>query len=110
MSNFPDARTDDFYNEDYLNDEDKEWVAGFDYAVEQVINLFENNADIDDDLDELLNPNSCVINVDKKEIVIKAIRSWMESERNMMIASMIDHMDDDLYEEIKTNVDNAREN
>ena len=97
MTYIPDCRTDDFYNEKYLNEKDKEFLKGYDYAVEQALNLL-NNADVYPDFDDLLNPNKSLVNTDKKEIVKNALDQWLEMERDELITSMIDYMDDDEYE------------
>ena len=110
MSYIPDCRTDENYNDKYLNSTDKEFVAGYDYAVEQVLNLIDYNSDVDDDLENLLDTNIAVVNVDKKAIIHKAVKHWMESERDMLVTSMIDNMAEDEYEQIKTTVDSKEVN
>lgn len=108
MTWFPDCRTDDNYNTEYLEDADKEFIKGFDFAVEQVLNLIDNNADVYPEFEELLDKDRCIINVDKVAIVHEAIENWLEGERNMMITSMIDHMDEDEYNAIKEEVNGRR--
>ena len=104
MTYIPDTRTDENYNEKYLNAQDKEFVKGYDYAVEQALNLL-NNTDVYDELDDLLDTNKALVNVDKCEIVENALKDWLEGERDMLITSMIDNMDDTEYEAIKARVD-----
>lgn len=108
MSWFPDCRTHEFYNQKYLNDNDKEFVKGFDFAVEQVLNLVDNNADVYPDFEEILNRDKAVINVDKEKIVHEAIEQWLESERDMLITSMIDNMGEEEFESIKEKVDSGK--
>ena len=106
MSHIPDCRTDEAYNEKYLNNTDKEYVNGFDYAVEQVLNLIDNNLDVYPDLETILDRNKAIVNVDKVQIAHDAIEDWLEGERDMLITSMIDNMDEDEYNKIKKEVDN----
>lgn len=44
MSYIPDCRkgNDGLYNEKYINKENKEFVRGFDYALETILNMFSN--------------------------------------------------------------------
>lgn len=104
MTYIPDCRTDENYNERYLNEKDKEFVKGYDWAVETVLNIL-NNADVYPDFADLLDPNKALVNVDKAEIVKDALEQWMEGERDMLITSMIDHMDEKEYSSIKEKVD-----
>lgn len=101
MTMIPDCRTDEDYNEKYLNDADKEFIKGFDYAVEHILNLFDGNEDTYSDLADLLDSNKALVNVDKKKIVRDAAEHWMEMERDEIITSMIERMDDDEYEKNK---------
>ena len=91
------CREDSAYNEDFLTNMDKEFIQGFDYCLEQIVNLFENN------LDEYEFERKGVIDVmqvleENKGEIVEIIRDWAESDRNMMITSMIDHMDNKEYE------------
>lgn len=101
MSYIPDCREDKNYNEKYLGDIDSAFVRGYDYAVEQIVNLIENNSNVYPELDDILDYNKAVACVDKKQIVKEAIEGWAESERNELITSMIDSMDDAEYEKNK---------
>lgn len=101
MTMIPDCRTDENYNEKYLNDANKEFIKGYDYAVEQILNLVDNNSDVYPDFDDLLDPNKGIVNVDKKKIVHEAVDAWAECQRDETITSMIDNMDDDEYEKNK---------
>ena len=105
MSNIPDCRNDEFYNEKYLKLGDSNFVAGYDYAVEQILNMIQYNANVYPDLSVLLNRNIAVINEDKVKTVVDAITNWSEMQRNELITSMIDAMDDNDYRSIKENVD-----
>lgn len=109
---FPDCRNDDFYNVDFLNNDDKEFIKGMDYALEAVKNLIDNNletyeAELNEVLedgyepeeDEIFSKRQDLYEVleENKEIISNIIEHWHESERDMMITSMIDNMDDDEY-------------
>ena len=107
MSYFPNCREDEYYNQKYLNEKDKEFIAGADWILEQIVNMIENNADVYPDLEQLLDDNTAIIKEDKDKIVSEAVQDWAEMERNMMITSMIDNYED--FDEIKAKVD-ANEN
>ena len=130
MTYIPDCRTDDTYNERYLNKMDREFVRGYDWCVETAVDSF-----FDNDMDELQDEFSYlghILNeelpgimqieyeyvfadgtIEKRKIKTYAdlIRSkildWVEMERDQLITSMIDGMGDE-YEEIKERVDNDR--
>ena len=74
MSYIPDCRTDEYYNEKYLNAEDKEFIAGYDYAVEAIVSLIEHNVEIYPCLEQLLDDNIAIIKEGKKEIVSEAVQ------------------------------------
>lgn len=111
MTCFPDARTDDYYNEKYLNDADREYIRGFAYVMDDLIpTMFANlevlDLDVDGedfDLGRILENHPAIV-----ERLESEIKEYLERERDVMITSMIDHMDDDEYEKIKEKVD--REN
>jgi len=104
MSRIPDCRTDEYYNEKYLGKNDKAFVAGYDWAVSQIINLF-NNLEVYPDLKELLDDKKAVIKDNKVDIAIVAIEDWAEMQRDELITSMIDGMDEKEYQKIKELVD-----
>ena len=107
MSYFPNCREDEYYNQKYLNEKDKEFIAGADWILEQIVNMIENNADVYPDLEQLLDDNTAIIKEGKDKIVSEAVQDWAEMERNIMITSMIDNYKD--FDEIKAKVD-ANEN
>ena len=78
MTYIPNCRTDENYNERYLNRRDKRFVAGYDFAVEQALNIL-NNAEVYPEFSELLDPDKCVVNVDKTKIMHDALEQWLES-------------------------------
>lgn len=46
MSYIPDCRNDENYNQKYLNDKDREFVRGYDWCTEEVVDNFFNNMDV----------------------------------------------------------------
>ena len=128
MSYIPDCRTDANYNEKYLNERDKEFIAGFDWAIENAVdNFFYNNFEkgLDDHefvghtmVEELPDSLKKEIEVEfedshkevrKIETIADYVRSkildWCEYERDNLITSMIDNMDEKEYKSIKERVD-----
>lgn len=94
----PDCRNDENYNQSYLDVRDKEFIAGADWMLEAITNLFENNLDVYAGRLEV----DTEVDVDKfldkaKDELSEMIKDWAEMERNMMITSMIDSMDEDEY-------------
>lgn len=128
MTYIPDCRTDKNYNEKYLNNADKEFVKGFDWCIEEAVDLFFDNLDVveSDYLESVLNteypfaPTHYVQefryrNTEKEEREIKTyadllrfeILRWVECERDELITSMIDNMDEAEYQKIKKAVDDG---
>jgi len=127
MSTFPDCRNDDYYNEDFLVRKDSDFVQGFDWAAEAVDNLFNNLETMTDESDHLekflTEPIPEHMQEDytmefkfpepkKEERKVKTygdyirykILCWLESERNELITSAIDGMDENLYQAIRNKV------
>jgi len=90
MSYIPDCRTDEIYNEERLTGRDKDFVAGYDWAVDQILNLFEGNTNVFPRLEDILDENTAIVNEDKESIVKESIEQWAEMQRNELITSMID--------------------
>lgn len=132
MSYISDCRTDEYYNEKYLNKKDKEFIRGFDCAVEMAVdNFFANNfiKGIDDSdfighemLQEV--PESekeeytfewAFSDSESEERKVETIADYIrfkileycEQERNELITSMIDEMSDEEYNAIKEKVDKS---
>lgn len=103
MSCIPDCRTDEWYNEKYLNVNDKNFVAGYDWAVEQALCLLDN-ANVYPKLEMLLAEGVAVTSAGKDDIIREALKNWMEMSRDELITSMIDGMDDDEYNQNKAEV------
>ncbi len=122
MTMFADARTDDAYNEDFLNRIDSAYLAGFDYALEIIKNLMEGNLEVyEDELtdtgegrvpdeDEVFATREDLYQIirDNSELISAIISHWHESERDMLVSSMIDGMDENEYKAIRNKV--LREN
>lgn len=131
MSYIPDCRNDENYNEKYLNNFDKEFVRGYDWCVEMSVDNFFDNLDIyfgdDSHIMHLLNeelPENMREEyeiertfadddnkVEKRDVktYVDLLRSkildYIEMERDELITSMIDNMDEQEYAEIKAKVD-----
>ena len=135
MSYIPDCRNDENYNEKYLNNFDKEFVRGYDWCVEMSVDNFFDNLDIyfgdDSHIMHLLNEelpenmreeyeiertfadeNDRVEKRDVKtyvDLLRSKILDYIEIERDELITSMIDNMDEQEYAEIKAKVDGKQE-
>lgn len=135
MSYIPDCRNDENYNEKYLNNFDKEFVRGYDWCVEMSVDNFFDNLDIyfgdDSHIMHLLNEelpenmreeyeiertfadeNARVEKRDVKtyvDLLRSKILDYIEMERDELITSMIDNMDEQEYAEIKAKVDGKQE-
>ena len=108
MTYIPDTRTDETYNQKYLNEKDREFIRGFDFAVDDVLeSFFMNVGDCDLDV-EGEDIDLAKIFTNHPEITEKlktTMQEWIEGERDTMITSMIDHMEDTEYDAIKEKVD-----
>lgn len=121
MTYIPDCRTDETYNQKYLNENDKEFIRGLDYTVSAFEVFLDNldtytNGDIFDDPYDEKKENEAkifilkLINSDFQKKVLKRIfNDWMEMDRNEFITSMIDHYSEEEYEEIRKKVDNEED-
>ena len=123
---FPDCRNDENYNEDFLNSKDKEFVRGFDWAAEMAAdNLFDNLDSVIEDDYILRRLNEKLPDVDQTEYeftstfnetdetrTIKTVADYLryklleyiEMERDELITSMIDNMDEEEYMNIRKSV------
>jgi len=115
MSYIPDCRDDENYNEKYLNDKDAEFIAGFDWCrIMAVDNFFDNIDMYTSEFDQFDNPEmieKAVRFVEMLEeealmtILKDCILHYIEMQRDQLITSMIDNMDDEEWETIKAEVD-----
>lgn len=104
MTYIPKCRTDENYNQKYLDENDMHFVEGFDWAVKEMVNLF-GNLDVYPELEEILDDKKAIIVEGKAKIAEEALSDWMESERDELITSMIDSYGCEKYDEIKARVD-----
>lgn len=111
MSYIPNCRNDKYYNQKYLDDKDAEFIAGFDWCTNMVVANFFYNMEVFDfvvdgcDVDlELFFSNHPEIKERFKENILE----WIEMERDTLITSMLDNMDDGEYEQIKVEVDSGK--
>ena len=117
---FPDCRNDNYYNEDFLNNTDREFVGGYDWAVDTIDNLFENLGMLTGESDtverflkkslpasltdsytmDLTYPSK---HQEEREVktygdyIRMKLLEWLEIQRNELITSMIDSMNDAVY-------------
>lgn len=133
MSYIPDCRTDDNYNQKYLNDQDREFLHGFDWAVEMAVdNFFDNNMFELQDAESYLGHILCekLPNEMQKEyemeftfpieesrktenrkietyadLIRMKLLEWIEMERDELITSMIDGYGEEEYKKIKEHTD-----
>ena len=88
MTYFPNAREgENGYNDKDLKGESKAYLAGYDAAIEDILNL-EGNL-------EVYSGESLVFhyleeNEDKASELFQGIKAWAESERNMVAISLLD--------------------
>lgn len=137
MSYIPNCRTDENYNQKYLNDRDKKFLRGFDWCTEMAVdNFFDNEMYELQDSEKYLGHILCkelpdlmqddysmeFTFADREEedrkvrtyadLIRMKILEWIEMERDELITSMIDEYDEEEYQQIKERVDgqSAEEN
>lgn len=104
----PNAREDEAYNEKYLLENDKQFLSGFDYAIDKVMGMFFANLDIFDftvEGEDIDIGRIFANHPDISALFQGNMKQYFESERNELVVSMIENMDDDEYERIKEEVD-----
>lgn len=132
MSRIPNCRTDENYNEKYLNEKDTEFVRGFDWATEMAVDNFFDNFGFDIKLEDSYLSHFLLEEMpehmqeeytmeftfaDKKnkeedrkavtylDYIRYKVLEWIELGRNDLITSMLDNMGEEEYEKIKAKVD-----
>lgn len=130
MSYIPDCRTDENYNEKYINKEDKTFLRGFDWCAEMTVDNFFDNMDVyfeqdshimhvlNEELPEDIKGEYTVCESPFMEhgeetrkvetyadLIRREILDYIEMGRDQLITSMIDGMDEDEYKKIKAEVD-----
>ena len=105
MTTLPDCRHDDCYNEDFLTDDNRRVIEGFDFAVEQVEDCIRNIpvGEIGGLLAQKEPTIRAIIKTFKK-IIFKELAYYLEEQRNAFITSTIDDMDEDEFKAIRTKV------
>lgn len=123
MSMFPDCRNDAYYNEDFLNRDGMNNIMGYDDCVDAANNFFDNldtYFGTDSVMGELLNrkllhegEETYIVRgldgEDKEEkimtygdILRAKLLAWLEMQRDEIITSMLDAMDEDEYNKLRT--------
>lgn len=120
MSYIPDCRTDENYNQKYLDESRKKELAGFDWCAEEVVdNFFDNEMNgleygdlylghvLAEEVPEYMQEEytmefSCRDDEDRTiktyaDLIRFKLLEWIESGRNKMIVSMIENMSEDEY-------------
>ena len=122
----PDCRNDAYYNEDFLDETGKLRVSGYDFCTEAAVDSFFDNMDIyferDSYIGHILNekvPESMreeyEVETASGEDKTRKIRTYgdylrscildyIATNRDELITSLIDDMDEDLYKEIRRKV------
>ena len=114
----PDSKEPNPYYEEYLNEKDREFLRGYDWALEQSVDHFFNNLDLfeDGEFEKYLNSELPEELKDQYEMEYrdgsKEVRKvvtyadymrmklleFAESDRNSLVTSMLDEMDHEEYE------------
>lgn len=131
MSGIPECRTDEYYNQKYLNETDKEFLRGFDWCTEMAAdNFFDNMFDffgsdsyfehilseklpeeMQDEYDYEMSYNGTTEHRKIKtyaDLLRAKLLDWIEYERDELIVSMIDGMKEEEYETIKAKIDGGK--
>lgn len=108
----PDCRRDDDYNQKYLDQHDADYVMGFDYCAEQIGTFFDNISIYADCIDEANDGDIDICRYLEKHpnvaaALAESIEDWVESQRDDLITSMIDSMDEEEYTKAKEEVDSG---
>ena len=105
------VRTDEAYNQKYLGKEDALYLHGYDDALTDILNLFDNLGVYEDDFefeDSDMNLARFLrkpIHEKDKKALEDAISDWHDSMRDETVVAMIDGMDEEEYEKAKREVD-----
>jgi len=96
------CRTDEYYNEKYLDETNAEYVAGYDWNTFE-LQSFWDNLDVYEELDFL----KYLVKPEHIEALNDALNDWIESNRDKLITSMLDEMDEQKYEKMKESIDSG---
>lgn len=117
MTYIPDGRKDEFYNQKYLLDKDAEFVAGLDWCrIFAVENFFDNldiyESEFDEDTEEDNEEFNLISYLEEHEEIRNKLREvitqYIEMERDELVTSMIDNMEEDEFEKRKKKVDEGK--
>lgn len=99
---YPDCRVDENYNEDFLIEEDKLVIRGYDLACEIATDFILSNIEPEEILG-VLGANKVVRSVFStvKKYIHRELSRHLEASRDEIITSIIDNMDEDKYNEIR---------
>lgn len=106
MSYIPNARTgENGYNDKDLKGDRKVYLAGYDSAIEDILN-FENNLDV-------YSGDSLVVhyfdeNPDKAKEFFECLREWAEVERNETAVALLDDQSEDDIEDTEDTNDKEK--
>lgn len=94
----PDCRLDDYYNYEFLNADDMTFVNGFDWCVDNAVELaFSNIEDIMPDIIKKFD-----VRPSDAEKAVSYIKNWLlhyiESQRDDLITGLVDGMGDEDYQ------------
>ncbi len=114
MSYIPDCRSDECYNEKYLVGGNDNFVAGYDYCAEEVVDTFFDNLDIyegvfDIDGEDINLARFLENHAEIKTALREALQEYVENRRDELITSIIDDMDEDEFAKTKERVDKSGE-
>ncbi len=132
MSHIPNVRTDENYNQKFLNERDRDFLHGFDWATEMAVdNFFDNDMfdlmDADSYIGHILNEKlpeelrdqytmEFAFNGREDEernvetyadLIRMKLLEWIEMERNELVTSTLDGYDEDEYEKLKAEAEKA---
>ena len=96
----PNVKIDEDYNERMLDMDNKTFVAGFDWCLKNCVEEFFNNLDM---YYEEFEMDDCDINIGRfldkrpnvRQVLVDALKDYVESDRNGMIVSMIEEQEND---------------
>ena len=137
MSYIPNCRVDEAYNEKILNEEDSQYMYGYDICVDESVDNFFNNlknweadikeamygedseAPLDIDYETVWNDDMYYSDYQEEDLqkmgsvtrllllLKERMLEWAECNRNEIITGLIENMDDAEYEELKEKVNSG---
>jgi len=96
------CRTDEYYNEKYLDETNAEYVAGYDLNTFE-LQSFWDNLDVYEELEFL----EYLVKPEHIKALKDTLNDWIELNRDQMITSMLDAMDEQEYEKMKERIDSG---